>query len=196
MKGKPGMTAPRHVDLSLAHQRRTAWQMVLRSGLCLVLILALYYALPLESSTVGALVGLFAGLFAVGVVLAYEVRKITTSPFPAVRAVGALIVGVPLFVLLFASVYLILAGNVPGSFNQPLDRTGALYFACTVFTTVGFGDIVPVTTVARAITTIQMFLDLVAIGVAVKIIFGAVQIGLRRRDAMRERDQKPPQARS
>lgn len=194
MKGKPGMTAARDVDFSPAHRRRIAWRVALRSGLCLALIIALYYALPLESSTAGALAGLFAGLFGVGVVLAHQVRKIATSPFPALHAVGALIIGVPLFVLLFAAVYLILAGNAPGSFNQALDRTAAVYFAVTVFTTVGFGDIVPVTTVARAVTTIQMLLDLVAIGLVVKIVFAAVQIGVRRREAMEEQGQRPPES--
>ena len=189
------MTGPRHVDLSPARQRRMAWYVVLGSGLGLVLIVALYYALPLDVSAVGALIGLFVGLIAASFVLAHEIRKITISPFPALRAVGVLIVGVPLFVLLFASVYLTLATIAPGNFNQPLDRTAALYFAFTVFTTVGFGDIVPVTTVARVVTIIQMFLDLVAIGLGLKIILAAVQIGRQHqhRDAQ-EQDRNPPES--
>jgi alkylation response protein AidB-like acyl-CoA dehydrogenase len=56
-----------------------------------------------------------------------------------------------------------------------MDFFAALYFALTVLSTVGFGDITPVGTVARGLTMVQMTLDLVLLGVAVRVITGAAQ---------------------
>ena len=50
----------------------------------------------------------------------------------------------------------------------------------TVFATVGFGDIVPLTALARLVTAIQMMLDLVVLGAVVRIVFFAAR---RRIDA-------------
>ena len=89
--------------------------------------------------------------------------------------------GLPLLLVLFAATYALLDGTDPASFTQRLDRTGALYFAVTVLSTVGFGDIAPVTTGARVATMVQMLLNLAAFGVAAKVVLGAVDVGLRRR---------------
>ena len=75
-----------------------------------------------------------------------------------------------------------------GSFSEPLTRMGALYFTVTVFATVGFGDISPVTDGARAAVTAQMVLNAVFIGLLVKVIFGAAQASLRRDDPALESD--------
>jgi voltage-gated potassium channel len=83
----------------------------------------------------------------------------------------------------FAATYLLLAQEDRASFTQPLDHTGALYFTVTVLSTVGFGDIAPVTTAARVATMVQMLLNIVVFGLAAKVIFGAVDVGLRRRAA-------------
>ena len=39
-----------------------------------------------------------------------------------------------------------------------------------VFSTVGFGDITPKTEVAQLVTTVQMLVDLVVVGVMVRLI--------------------------
>ena len=54
-------------------------------------------------------------------------------------------------------------------------RTDALYFTVTVFSTVGFGDIVAVSQPARLVVTVQMLLDLLALGLVVRAFVGAVQ---------------------
>jgi voltage-gated potassium channel len=46
----------------------------------------------------------------------------------------------------------------------------------TVFATVGFGDITPVTQLARVLVTIQMVVGLLTVGVIAKVVFGAVQV--------------------
>jgi hypothetical protein len=95
--------------------------------------------------------------------------------------VEALAISVPLFLLLFASTYVVISGISVGDFSEPLTRTDALYFSITVFATVGFGDIVPKTEGARLVVTGQMVADVVIVGIAAKAIAGAVSQGRQRR---------------
>jgi voltage-gated potassium channel len=82
--------------------------------------------------------------------------------------------------VLFASTYFVMARLAAGSFGTPLTRTDALYFTVTVFSTVGFGDITAKTETARAVVTGQMIADLVILGLAIKVIVGAVRRGQQR----------------
>ena len=90
---------------------------------------------------------------------------------------------VPVFVIIFALVYVTMSQMQPDSFNQPLSRLAGLYFTVTVFTTVGFGDIVARSDAARAVVTAQMVLDLIILGGLVRAIVGASRLGLERRRA-------------
>jgi voltage-gated potassium channel len=154
---------------------------LLRPVLSAGLVLVVYAALPLAGATSAGLVVLGVGLAALGAALVWQVRAVIRSPVPRLRAVEALATTVPLFLVLFASVYLGLSRTDPGAFTEPLDRTGALYFAVTVFATVGFGDIAPVAPEARIVTTIQMVTGLVLLGGVVRVFLGAVQLGLQGR---------------
>jgi voltage-gated potassium channel len=51
----------------------------------------------------------------------------------------------------------------------------------TVFATVGFEDITPTTELARVLVTMQMFVNLLAVGVAARVVLGAVQVAEGRR---------------
>jgi len=84
----------------------------------------------------------------------------------------------------FASVYEMLDVGAPGSFNEHLTRTDALYFVVTVFSTVGFGDITATSETARVLVTVQMIGDLVLIGLVIRAFLAAVDHGRQRR--MRE----------
>jgi len=104
-----------------------------------------------------------------------------------VQAVEALAVAVPLFLLLFAAGYYLMSYASPSAFTEPMDRTDAIYFTVTVFATVGFGDIAPVTESARVVVTLQMVGDLLVLGVLLQAIVGAVKLGrARRRNAPAE----------
>jgi voltage-gated potassium channel len=46
----------------------------------------------------------------------------------------------------------------------------------SVFATVGFGDIAPTTELSRVLVTLQMFVNLLAVGVVAKVVLGAVRI--------------------
>ena len=56
-----------------------------------------------------------------------------------------------------------------------------MYFSTTVFTTVGFGDITAKTEAARLVVTIQMWLDLVFLGLVVRLVVNAVKFSQQRR---------------
>ena len=62
-------------------------------------------------------------LAVVGAVIAWEVRNILTSDVPRLRAVQTVAVGVPMLLLVFASVYVQIETNQPNSFSETLSRT-------------------------------------------------------------------------
>jgi voltage-gated potassium channel len=63
-----------------------------------------------------------------------------------------------------------------------LTRTDSLYFTVTVFATVGFGDINPTSQAARVLVTVQMILDLLVLGLGIRVFTSAVQFGRRSTD--------------
>src|SRR5438309_7894019 len=119
--------------------------------------------------------GVIAGFAVLVGVTVWQVGGILRSEYPTLRAIEALAVIVPLFLLAFAAVYFLMAQAWEGSFTQLLSRTDSVYFAVTVFATVGFGDITAKSEAARIIVTIQMLADLAAIGVGLRVIVGAVK---------------------
>jgi hypothetical protein len=154
---------------------------ILRALGSAVVLVAIYYLLPLNNSARGlAITTLVIGLAALIGLIAFQVRAIIASPFPVLRAVEALAISVTLFLVLFASTYVVVAALADGSFSQPMTHTNALYFTVTVFTTVGFGDITAQTQAARLLVTGQMIIDLIILGIGAKVILGAVQRGRER----------------
>ncbi len=149
---------------------------VLRPLLTVTVLVCLYYLLPVDQVLRPWTVAVFAGGLAVVVLLVVgEVRMILRSPFPAWQGVQALALILPLFLLLFADVYYVLGHSRPGAFGSALSRTDALYFTVTVFATVGFGDITPVSAAARVLVTLQMVADLIVLSVVLRVIVTAVQ---------------------
>jgi voltage-gated potassium channel len=165
-----------------AHGRRAVLGTVLLSAVSVCLMVTAYYAAPLDrplDRSTGLLFGGALLLFAV--LVAHQVRGILRSRRPRLRAIQALIVGVPMLIVVFAATYCTVDAQQPGAFSEPLSRTDGLYFTVTVFATVGFGDISAVTQLARALVTIQMLVGLLTVGVIAKVVFGAVQVAETRR---------------
>ena len=149
-------------------------------------LVAIYYLLPLDrSSTWAAVAMLVIGLVLFIGLVAFQVRSIVRSRFPALRAIEALATSIPLFLLLFASVYVVMATISASNFSEPVTHTDALYFTVTVFSTVGFGDITAKSEAARLVVTSQMISDLLIIGLGLRVIVGAVT---------RSRQQRPEDA--
>jgi len=162
-------------------RRRLIAVALLRSLAVAVALVALYYLLPLDRITSVPLAVLLAiGLVVLLAVSALQVRSIIGATYPAVRAVGALATTVPVFLLLFGATYFLMAKTSPASFSDPLTRTDALYFTVTIFSTVGFGDITAVSESARLAVTAQMILDLLILGLGIRVFIGAVERGRQR----------------
>ena len=156
--------------------------MVLRVVGSITALVVVYYLLPLDHASAPVVgVILVAGLALFVALLVLQVRLIIASPFPGMRGVEALATGVPFFLLLFASTYVAMSDLSSNSFSAPLSHTSGLYFTVTVFSTVGFGDIVAKSDTARLVVTGQMLADLIVLGVAIKIVVGAVRQGMQRR---------------
>ena len=176
------MRTPRGTDATSMDVRRQATRSLLRSGVVSLAVVVAYFTLPMTvGSDAGALTRLVVGLVVVACLLAWQVREIVRSPFPRARAVGALIVSVPLFLIVFATTYYLMGQAEPGHWSEPLSRLDAIYFTVTVFATVGFGDITAATADARAVVTGQMVTGLVLVGLIARVVVGAMQEGVRRR---------------
>jgi hypothetical protein len=140
-----------------------------------------YFVLPLRSTlAVDTAVELLAGLTVLGLILAWQIRAILRSPYPAVQGFSALVVTLPLFLTIFSVTYFLMGEADARAFSEPLTRLDAMYFTVTVFATVGFGDIVAVSETGRGVVIVQMLLGLVLVGLIARVIFGAVQEGRRR----------------
>ena len=164
--------------------RRRVLRSLLRATLTSTVLVVLYYRLPftgaVSASTVALLV---AGLALFTAIITWQVRAILRSRYPGLRAIEALASAIPMFLLLFAVSYVKLADAQPQAFSEPLSRTDALYFTITVFSTVGFGDITPVTDTARVTAMVQMLGDLVVVGLVLRVMLNAVKEGRERRAA-------------
>jgi voltage-gated potassium channel len=170
-------------------RRRALLRTLLTPLFATVVLLVLYYRLPMDRSLEGSTaLALGLGLLAVAVLIAIQVRQITRSSYPRLRAIGALSTSIPLFLLVFAVTYFMMAQARPDAFSEALGRTDALYFTVTVFSTVGFGDITPVIQAARVVAMFQMIGDLILIGLIGRVVVSAVNAGLQRRTMETEPD--------
>jgi voltage-gated potassium channel Kch len=160
------------------------------------LLLAVYYSAPLDRPVdfrIG--VWLATGLVALAGAVGWQARAIAMSDMPRLRAVETAAAGLGALLILYASIYVVMSHDEPGSFTEVLGRTDALYYTMTVFATVGFGDITPVTESTRIVTMTQMLVGILAVGLGVKILLGAVQDAVAR-GAAAERPSVDPAARS
>ncbi len=162
-------------------ERRELLAAVIRAILSTGVLLAAYYLLPLNLRhprshgvlfEFGTMVRLGVAFAIFVAVLSIEVAAIARARHPMLRAGVAMAVVIPLFLLFFAWMYLNMSHSDPATFGGAMDRTTALYFTVTVFSTVGFGDITPHTDLARLITTLQMLADLAVIAVVIRLILG------------------------
>lgn len=176
------MTAAAVPVLAPAERRRLITRGLLRALTGTVVLVALYFLLPLDRiDSVPLEVSLAISLLALLGVSVWQLRAITRAAHPGVRAIGALAITAPLFLLLFAASYFLMAQADPANFSTPtLTRIDALYFTITIFATVGFGDISATSQSARLLVSAQMILDLLVLGLGIRVLTGAVQRGRQR----------------
>jgi hypothetical protein len=109
------------------------------------------------------------------VMMLWEVRAMLAAPHRRRRALGVLLSSFPMLILPFAGVYVWLANRDPAHFRQPMTHISGSYFAMTVFTTTGFGDIAPRTEPARLTVLTQMLADVLYVGLFARLLVGAAQ---------------------
>jgi voltage-gated potassium channel len=166
-------------QMSTPAQRRRPFVVAVVRGLGTATVLTVaYFSLPLKSlATLPFAAIVIGGVVILGAVISYQVVSIIRATHPAAKAIEALSLTGPLFLLLFASTYFLMSQADPGNFSlSGLTRSDSLYFTITVFTTVGFGDIVATSQSARALVMIQMILDLILIGAVIRAFVEAVRM--------------------
>jgi voltage-gated potassium channel len=168
-------------------ERRHLVHTAIRAALEAAGLAVLYFVVPIREHRHALIfTRLAVGIALFLAVLTYEVRAIIRARHPMLRASIAMALLLPLFIIVFSWTYLTVSLSDPRAFGQHLDRISALYFAMTVFSTVGFGDIVPKTDSARLIVTAQMVCDLVFIALGIRLLLGAARGAFRPRDANSE----------
>ena len=172
-------------DLDKGRQRRVVLIAVVRGLLILTVILAVYFLVPVAGFSINmpaaAWLRLIALVLIFVVAMVLQIQIIITADVPQVRAAEAMVESVVLFLCLFSLLYVSIAATDPASFSEPLNRTDALYFTTATFATVGFGDVVPASDLARVGVTIQMISGLGLLVLIGKVVFYAARQGLSRR---------------
>ena len=180
---EPAAAAGQHTPSREPRSRGRAVGALVSSAVVSVAVVVGYFVLPFTSTLTRATVVLLGvGLCAVVLLLAWHLRSIVRSPYPRVRALAALATTVPIFLVVFATTYFVMSRTDQAQFSEPLSRLDAMYYTMTIFSTVGFGDITPTTEAARATTTLQMLGDVIVVGLVARVIVGAMQRGVRRKE--------------
>ncbi len=166
-------------EVSRSERRRLILRGLLRGIIASVLLVALYFLIPVDwirGLSLGFVL-IAAPVLLIGVTI-LQVTAIIRSDRPGLRAIEALGIIAPLYLLLFAVTYFLMALDDPANFSaDALTRLDALYFTTTVFATVGFGDITPVSQISRLLVTIQMVLNLIILGAGIRLLTVAVNRG-------------------
>ena len=147
----------------------------MRSALTVAGLLALYAVIPVPGqreplwlTLAMALAGL-AFLAYAFITLAQRAQRAGTSSKETAIRLEALVAVLYAFVVFMSLVYLGLASS-PGQFDELHTRVDALYFTMSTIATVGFGDVHATGQAARLVVTVQIFLDLIFVGLVARII--------------------------
>jgi hypothetical protein len=149
---------------------RVAWRVAGITLLQTTGLVVAYYLMPITTSERSPALRVVLSLVILVVVLALQVRNVIRSDSRLYRGLISLGLALPLVVVVFASIYLTLSTNNVNSFSEELGRTDALYFTMTTLSTVGYGDISPVSSAARITSMLQMIANVIVAGLAVNVL--------------------------
>lgn len=152
-------------------RRRIALRIVGRTVVHIVGLVGAYYLMPIRGNDPALALRAAGSLGLLLTVLGWQVRLVLRADYPFAQGIIGLSLTVPLMVVLYAGLYLVTSTQDPAAFSEPLGRTDALYFAMTVLSTVGFGDISPSTDWARILSMTQMVATIVILGFAANTVF-------------------------
>lgn len=147
--------------------RRAGASVTLRTAL----LVTAYYLAPFEGSGAGNFVlHLALSILILVAAVSYTLVSVLKADYPIIRAAEGIATLIVVMLLAFASTYSVMSQTEPAAFSEVLDHTGALYFAITTSTTVGFGDISPSTDTARIAVMVQMLVNVLLIGVGIRLL--------------------------
>jgi len=186
------MTAGPMQALPPARDRRIVMHGLLRSVGVATFLMALYCVAPLHELAKSPIwVSLSGGLLVLAAVTVYEVRATLDADYPRLRAIEALATTIPLFLVMFAANYFVMAQNSSANFNvHTLSRTSAFYFTVSTFSTVGYGDITAASQTARVLVMVQIALGLIILGLGIRVFISAVQTAAQERAAEGTRERQ------
>ena len=145
-------------------------------------IVAAYGLLPFSGAwgAAGLVVGGIAALVVIAVLIR-RVRRVLIAERPVPEAIAAVVVTATLTIITSAATYYAMAQANAGAFRELGTKIDAAYFAVTVMSTVGFGDIVPTSQAARLVTTFHMIFTVALVGAAFRLVTWAARHNLSRR---------------
>ena len=179
------VTARRLSDLNRRGRRRAITRTLAEIVAAWVILIGLFYLVPVGAGTGPTIVARI--VFSVALltfVLTWQVRRIARSDVPELRAATALGVIIPLFFVLFATIYLSMSNASTTTFyRRPRPYAGASTSRSRCSPRWGSGTSRRRPIPARIVVSIQMILDLIIIGGAVRVLFNAAQAGPQERRA-------------
>lgn len=133
-----------------------------------------YFVLPFGAlGLVGAwgfVILFLAGLLTVSAVIIRRIRRYRSSVVRHDTSLVGVVAALYLSVLFFAAVYYSLATQQPLAIAALRTKLDALYFTLTIISTTGFGDIRPVSQLARAVVTVNLAFNIGFLGFAVGVL--------------------------
>ena len=138
-------------------------------GVAVVLLVGYLVVATYDPNPVGTTLRLVAGIVILVLVVFWQLRRISRAAHPAVQAIEAVVVSFLLLIVVFAGIYVSLSDLDASMFTQRLEPIDGLYFTISTLATVGFGDIAPALPLSRALVSVQIILDLVLLGVVVRL---------------------------
>jgi hypothetical protein len=155
---------------------------IANAAIVVVVMVGVYWVVPIQDSVSwGWVLRLLIGLVLTVALIGREFWALQRATRPVVRAVRALTATVAVFVVTFSSTYLAVSHSNAQSFTESLDKVGAAYFTVSTMTTVGYGDIAPVSQGARLLVIVQILLDLVVLAVGARLLVRTATIAMSRR---------------
>ncbi len=166
------------------HTRRVVvGRSVARSLATIVVVLAIYFAVPIgtEFGAWALAAGAVLTMIGIGYLFVYQLRRIRTATYPMVRAVEGVVSIAVIYLVATSAVHVALSEHSAQAYSEELSRLDSVYFTVTMVTTVGFGDITPVTAVARSLTTLQMVLGVILVTGVVRVLIWVARTERTRR---------------
>jgi hypothetical protein len=167
------------------------WMRVLRLGLAVAVVLAVYFVVPVQAEDDSIVVRAVVSLVALALLTAGVVWQILVQVQDPDRVLDGLIFALVVSVLAFALAFYRLEVANPGQIPGLETRVDALYFTMTTLLTVGYGDIHAAGQGARVLVIVAMVFNVAVIATAVTTISGRVRERAERRAVDRhERQQR------